>query len=271
MKFADEVRRAIIQKNKTLGIAMDASKATEEGESLAPFLEAYCENKKSDKNKKSEEIKASINSADKNSSKKNERFEFKPNARFQASYLDIFVEDAICHLTERAESFYRYALYCIILAILVLVGGIVIIIITRPEDGATLNTAHLIIKIFSALAIGGLVLVAAKGLLSLIRAFLHEATRLLERRHALRFGKLFFYLRLGQTSEAIDLTLTLKDIQEAFQWNKETSTAFLDMKPDVIADTIINQLARMPASVFDKIIEGYAAAKKQESETSAKK
>lgn len=266
MKYADEVRRAIIQKNKTLGISMDASQATEMGQPVDSFLKEYCEKKKSDKNKKIDE-NTKPNVSDSLNNK--ERFGFSTKARFQASYLDIFVEDAICHLSSRARTFYFMASICILLAIVVLVGGVKIIVDSRPSDKANIDNAQLIIKIFSSLAIGGLVLVAAKGLLSLIRAFLHEATRLLERRHALRFGKLFFYLKLGDGFESINLTL--KDIQEAFQWNKETSTAFLDMKPDVIADTIINQLARVPSTVLEKAIDGYFAKKNKENEIASQK
>lgn len=245
MKFAADVRKAIIEKNKTLSIAIESTKATEDG--LDP---------------------------DHHKGELKERFRFTEKARFQASYLDIFVEDAIFHLSERAKQFYWSAGICIFLAVCVLVCGIIIVLasndnffpgkvnssvalspnqtINSPAD-LTLN--QLIMKLFSALAIAGLVLVAAKGLLSLIRAFLHEATRLLERRHALRFGKLYFYLKLGAKNEAFDFPLD--HIFEAFQWNKETSTAFLDMKPDVIADTMLNQLARTPTSIVEKVIEEY--------------
>jgi hypothetical protein len=253
MKFAKVVREAILSKNETLGIAIDITRATEQGKSL-------------------KDIKKELKIENENSpdiSPSEARFEFTDGARFQASYLDIFVEDAICFLSSRARQFYWSAAICIALAIAVLIAGIGFVIQGAQDIPSSMDITHLIMKIFSSLAIAGLVLVAAKGILSLIRAFLHEATRLLERRHALRFGKLFFYLKLGRKNDSIDLTL--KDIQEAFQWNKETSTAFQDMRPEVIADTIINQMARMPSSIIVKTIEEYSAYKNREKDNQIKK
>ena len=236
MKFAEEVRRAILEKNRSLAFAIDITKANEQGKSLDKDGDVLSRKQWSP------------------------RFSFKDDSRFKAAYLDIFVEDAICHLTERAKQFYKYAWLCIWLASVVLVAGIGFVLWSSNTTPDNLDISHLIMRIFSSLAVAGLVLVAAKGLLSLIRAFLHEGTRLLERRHALRFGKLYFYLELGDHKD--NIKITLQDIQNAFQWNKETTTAFQDMKPEIIADTIINQLARMPASIIEKGIDEYFAQKK---------
>jgi hypothetical protein len=264
MKFANAVREAIVHKNETLGIALDATKATERGQPLGRFLKNQESEMAGNLDSSGDHEPETANNSD--SSAGDKRFEFTEGARFQASYLDIFVEDAIFHLTERAKLFYWYAGSCVFLAIAVLIAGIYFVVQGAQDIPKVLDVEHLVIRIFSSLAIAGLVLVAAKGLLFLIRAFLHEATRLLERRHALRFGKLFFYLKLGKNFDCIDLTL--KDIQEAFQWNKETSTAFQDIRPEVIADTIINQMARMPSSIIAKGLGGYFASKGKETENS---
>lgn len=72
-----------------------------------------------------------------------------------------------------------------------------------------------------------------------------------QRRHALRFGRLYVYLNQGQVE--------LDKLQEAFQWNKEVITSFLDMKPEVITETIIQKLidaaAKSPTESIKAITE----------------
>lgn len=73
-------------------------------------------------------------------------------------------------------------------------------------------------------------------LVSLCRAYLHEATTLFDRRNALRFGQMFIYLKFAGVKNPDDLmklkeSLNPLDLARAFGWKPEASTAFKDINP----------------------------------------
>ncbi len=92
----------------------------------------------------------------------------------------------------------------------------------------------LIYSLFKTLGITAYIYVSVKLLISLSRSFFHEGLSLFERRHALRFGRMYLYLKKGEVSE--------KWLETFFQWNKETKTSFLDMKPEVVTETLLHKL-----------------------------
>lgn len=75
-------------------------------------------------------------------------------------------------------------------------------------------------------SIGGAFVAAAGFLIYLSRSCFHEATILYNRRHALRFGRLFVYLKMS--GDLFDL----KELETAFKWTDEYSTAFKELKPE---------------------------------------
>jgi hypothetical protein len=75
-------------------------------------------------------------------------------------------------------------------------------------------------------AIGGAFIAAAGFLVYLSRSCFHEATILYNRRHALRFGRLFVYLKTAGNVFSID------ELETAFKWTDEYSTAFKELKPE---------------------------------------
>jgi hypothetical protein len=90
-----------------------------------------------------------------------------------------------------------------------------------------------------------------KYFVALARSFFHEAATLLDRRHALRFGRLYVYLEPGD--------LTLSALAEAFDWNRQATSAFLDIRPEVVTETLLHRAldlaAAAPEAAFKALSE----------------
>lgn len=87
------------------------------------------------------------------------------------------------------------------------------------------------IKVSSVAALVG---ATAYFLASLTKALLHEATVVLNRRKALRFGRLYVHLNRDN--------LTEKDIEKIFKSTDEFSTAFKDIKYDFKSQEVLMKL-----------------------------
>lgn len=169
---------------------------------------------------------------------------------------DLFVEKAQAALTQRSRKLY-WSGAAITFAAVILLGGAIAFAFSRliaPHDANTkLGTQDLILAVFQALAFSAFIFVAVKYLIALSRSFFHEATHLLERRHALRFGRLWLY----QNPKVPNID----DMMKAFNWNKETTSAFLDIRPEVMTRTIFNDvidaLAKLPTETASKLIDAY--------------
>lgn len=113
-----------------------------------------------------------------------------------------------------------------------------------------------IIKIFQGVALSAIALVGVKYLISLGRSFFHEGESLLQRRHALRFGRLYVYLKKGNVD--------LENLEKMFEWNKEIRTAYLDLHPEVVAETIFHRIVdsatKMPPESLRVVSEAFARA-----------
>lgn len=74
---------------------------------------------------------------------------------------------------------------------------------------------------------------------SFARSFLHEASTLFAKRHALRFGRLAVYLRKGR--------LEMEELEDAFAWNLTSESAFMANESEkkvssalaTLADTVV--------------------------------
>ncbi len=100
---------------------------------------------------------------------------------------------------------------------------------------------------------------------SLFRAFLHEGTILENRIHSIRLGRLYVYLKLTANSEdhyirEVSTALSAEEIEKAFGWNIETSTAFKDIDAGAINKSAIGQIAAAVASVFSRRSGGSGGA-----------
>lgn len=209
---------------------------------------------------------------------------------FQLAATDVFVEKAQIHLTERGRNYYRSGVTCGVLAVLVAGTAIGTIILSDPavlfqslsalEPPLTDHFALYIVVYFIRTAvIGGLTAGLIYYFAALSRAFFHEATLLFARRHAIRFGRMYVYLKYGTPigkntlvellkhrsmnaqsesiaapSEATFAALIaatglpenvrIDDLEKAFGWNLEVRTAFKDIKPD-----------KMSTSLFAKMVD----------------
>jgi hypothetical protein len=137
---------------------------------------------------------------------------------------------------------------------------------------------------------------------SLSRAFFHEATALFNRRHALRFGRMYVYLKYGETnaerrlvtrlirdyakpspayingeaerangSAHIDRSLVASliqrdvraaDLERAFGLNLQVQTAFRDIKPDRTSASVYSRTLEE----LTKVVEGLARKTKSADE-----
>ena len=172
---------------------------------------------------------------------------------FVLASTDLFVEKAQHVLSRRSKNLYRAGTLTIIATFLLLVAGSIFIgsqvrkgvpddvlgvksVVTQAGTTTQLLTqpTHaLILRIFQATALRPC-FSWRENLIGLGRSFFHEAESLRQRRHALRFGRLYVYLNSG--------SVELDKLQEAFQWNREAHTSYLDMKPEIITGTLFKDL-----------------------------
>lgn len=174
--------------------------------------------------------------------------DFSPRRRLTLAATDVFVEKAQRTLAVRAYSLMTFGVIGATIALFAMVAA-AYLIFSQPlatfidnTPVKELNASIVTLIIVKATAAGTLLATAAVFLMHLARALFHEATILLNRRHALRFGRLFVYLKDGQIS--------LKDLESAFKWNDEFSTAFRDIS--------IAQIA--PKSAIQQVTDGAAQA-----------
>jgi len=99
-----------------------------------------------------------------------------------------------------------------------------------------------ILVLFHSISISAVALIGAYFLASIARACLHEGIALFQRRHALRFGRLYVYLKKGE--------IDFKELDAAFQWHEGVDTAFRDIKLDAFTRTLLHKfLETMPELV----------------------
>jgi hypothetical protein len=90
------------------------------------------------------------------------------------------------------------------------------------------------LEILRILSFSGLLLIIVKLLFALGKAAMHEGVKNFERRHAMRFGRLYIELRGKDWN--------FEELKEAFQWNRESSSAFRDIDLKHVSDTTLNLL-----------------------------
>lgn len=158
-----------------------------------------------------------------------------PKQQFNLATIDIFVEKAQFVLTRRSNRLFNLGAFSISGVIVLLIGAYVVAFQISSVTNNDISTNLLILKIFQSVALSAYIYVTVKYLIALGRSFLHEASVLRERRHALRFGRLYAYLKKGD--------VTLKELQNSFDWNRTTNTSFLDVNPSTITETLLHRLA----------------------------
>jgi len=169
---------------------------------------------------------------------------------FALAATDLFVEKAQRVLTRRYHRLLAMGIIASIVTFGVLAFAVTVAFVQLrdPIDDNVLTSKYaLVLRVFQATALAAFILVAVKLLISFSRSFFHEAITLVERRHALRFGRLYVYLRRGEVADSM--------LEEAFQWNKDARTSFLDIRPEAVAETLLHKtldvLGGLPPETID--------------------
>jgi hypothetical protein len=142
---------------------------------------------------------------------------------YHLAVTDLFVEKALAYLETRANSYRTLGNLTNVGALAVIVIGAVIAVcqmfFSTPPKLSSQNAGIEGFLTFarSFTAYGMLVLISV-GLSRYGKAMLDQGERLLERRHALRQGRLFVHLNDGW--------LSLEQMKEAFNWNVSGENAF---------------------------------------------
>lgn len=168
--------------------------------------------------------------------------------------IDLFVEKAQLRLTERGGRHQRLGNFYGTLVFSVLLWAVAFLLCTVPDPKLGADTwAAVVARILWSGAVVGLFLGAAFFLGSLAQSHLHESTTLLNKRHVVRLGRLFLYLKFqgesGRNLSAARRALTVEDMERAFGSVHETSTAFRNIKPEVLTNTLLGTFAKAFASM----------------------
>ena len=175
-----------------------------------------------------------------------------PETRFRLAAADAFVEKAQYRLTGRSwllATAGTIASLGTMSLLLLTAHWLHFETISVPANGFALT-----IQILRSLTVGGLVGGAAYGLFALAKAFFHEATVLVTRRHSLRFGRLCLYLSHGR--------LDPETLMKVFRWSEEVGSAFLDLKAEELKGGP-GKIAEQIAPILDSLAKlGNATAAK---------
>lgn len=143
---------------------------------------------------------------------------------------DLFIEKAQVQLTRIAKYLMILGLIALVLSILISmycaihISGIISIM---PMHNDGMNSIDLIVFVIRSGAFGAFSGGIVYFLVQLSKSLFHESIVLYNRRHALRFGRLYMY--------SADKNFNLDDMQKAFKWTDEFDTAFKHIKTDGIA------------------------------------
>jgi hypothetical protein len=140
---------------------------------------------------------------------------------------DLFIEKAQVQLTIRAR-----ALALLGIGVLAVAAGLsayfAIHIITTldasPKHNDGMNAADIVVFVVRSGGFGGFAGGIIYFLAQIAKSLFHEAIVLFNRRHALRFGRLFVY--------STGKDVSLGDLQKAFKWTDEFDTAFRHIKTE---------------------------------------
>ena len=163
---------------------------------------------------------------------------------FKLATVDVFVEKAQKQLSDRATSFRKWgALTAVAALVLIGVGIWRLSAVNWKEQLNGLDSAnswHMALLALRSSTLAGLYAGAVVFLIFISRALLHEMVVLYQRRHALRFGRLFIYLHPDR--------ITVDELQKAFNWNAEYRSAFKDIHAEKIMQGV-------PGKVLDTTVE----------------
>jgi hypothetical protein len=185
-------------------------------------------------------------------------FNIPNNVRFQLAATDVFIEKAQQRLTGRARWLFTFGGVLIFLTLGILGGGFYLIYMhtlsQEIQSPQILNGYTTTLLILKNTALAAFILGAAYVTLSFAKACLHEGTNLFSKRHALRFGRLYVYLRHDQ--------IKFKELERAVNWNIENSTAFKEIKAETLTNTLAAKILGLPPEIIKAIMSSYRKTQK---------
>jgi hypothetical protein len=166
---------------------------------------------------------------------------------YHLAVTDLFVEKALAYLEDQAKTYRTLGLVAYCAAFLFFgFGGYMAVagMVYASEDGSLTSYLPLVAKFVRAFTGYGMVVLAAVVLLRFGKAMLDQAERLMERRHALRQGRLFIHLNDGR--------LTIEQMEKAFTWNASQANAFGNMPTEAQAPwgAVAKELAHLAPEIL---------------------
>jgi hypothetical protein len=215
----------------------------------------------------------------------------------QIAAADLFVEKAEIELTIRAR-IYAFAgtllaTSCFLLLAYIVAHTMTFDIAEFIADVGGLTWQVVVLTALKAAGVAGFAGAAVYFAASLSRAFFHDSAALLNRRHALRFGRMYVHLKYGETSAdrklvtklirdfaklssvradgdaarangsaSIDSSLVAHlihrdvradELQRAFGWNVQVQTAFRDMKAESMSANVYSRTLEELTEIIESV------------------
>jgi hypothetical protein len=143
-----------------------------------------------------------------------------PNA-LQLASAELFTEKAQIYLSERARLYKSLGGFFAVLATFTLFLGIMVISthdaatfiegLIKNNSGTVSGSQAVIIYFIRVIAVGGLFAGAIYFFASLSFAFFHESTSLYNRRHATRLGRLYMFIKYGESKSSTEAISQLRN------------------------------------------------------------
>ena len=195
------------------------------------------------------------------SSTDNKHFQSKDDSidyrAYKHAITDLFVEKALTYLEEKADDYSRFGrrAYYVGLTTIFLRICIAAFQYLIPQSNLPSTWEEIIKHFIAAFTFYSFIVLVAVGLWRFGRAILDQAERLLERRHALRQGRLFVHLHDGDMS--------IDEMEKAFNRNVSQSNAFGNMATGakVPWEVVLSEAIKVGAEVVK------ATKKKQNAQT----
>jgi hypothetical protein len=156
---------------------------------------------------------------------------------FRLAATDLFVERAQIALATRARVMWRAGIAATAAAVLLLIC-LSAFVVWRADSisSASIAANRLVLALVQIAAAVLIVFFAVRYLLALSRSFFRENVALAAREHALGFGRLYVYTNPD--------AVRLKDLQDAFGLDLDSTPIFLDIKSRETANSIYSTVTQ---------------------------
>lgn len=206
-------------------------------------------------------LNSTISSKTETEKQKSELYEHPSLRAYHLAVTDLFVEKALAYLEDQARDYKKWGYIANIFAIFIILIGAGIALYHLDfiqfigKKQAYISSIqqryyswqYIILNFTKSFTAYGMLVLIAVGLWRFGKAMLDQSERLMERRHALRQGRLFVHLSDGK--------LSIEALEKAFNWNMSQNNAFADIKTDVQAPwgAILKELAQATPKIIEAI------------------